>query len=133
MKNGSTIGIPVYNEKDRIERSIRSAAPQCEKLIVSDNASSDGTGPVCEALADEIPNMEYIRNPVNIGAKDNWFQILENTSTPYLMYLGSHDYIDNNYCAPALDKLEEDKTLEIVTGELINIAQMMHIQYIETF
>ncbi|MBT8120914.1 MAG: glycosyltransferase, partial [Gammaproteobacteria bacterium] len=44
MKNGLTIGIPVYNEKDRIERAIRSAAPQCEKLIVSDNASSDGTG-----------------------------------------------------------------------------------------
>ncbi len=118
MKNGLTIGIPVYNEEERIEKAIRCAADQCERLIVADNASTDDTGAVCKRLLQQFPNMKYIRNPENVGAINNWFRILENTETPYIMFLGSHDHIENNYVGKVLAALENDESIEVATGEL---------------
>lgn len=93
MKNNVTIGIPVFNEEFRIELAIRSAVGQCEKLIISDNASTDRTGEVCQKLANEFTNIEYIRQPVNLGANQNWSFILERVESKYLLFLGSHDSI----------------------------------------
>ena len=118
MNNGLTIGIPVYNEEERIERAIRCAGHQCEKLIVADNASTDDTGAICQKLLPEFPNMEYIRNPENVGAINNWFRILEKTETPYIMFLGSHDHIDKDYVGKVLLVMNSDASIEVATGEL---------------
>jgi glycosyltransferase involved in cell wall biosynthesis len=118
MGNGLTIGIPVYNEENRIERAIRSAARQCEKLIVADNASTDATGEICQKLLSEYPNMEYFCHTENTGALNNWFFILGKTDTPYIMYLGSHDYIDKGYTGKLLEIMESDSSVEITIGRL---------------
>lgn len=118
MNNGLTIGIPVYNEAGLIERAIRSAAPQCQRLIVADNASTDGTADVCRRLLAEFPNMEYARHPRNIGARANWSYILHAADTPYLMYLGSHDHIDPGYVQTVLKVLEADDGLQIAMGQV---------------
>lgn len=117
-RNGLTIGIPVYNEEDRVAHAIRSAAHQCERLIVADNASTDRTETVCRSLLREFPNMEYIRHARNLGAKGNWVHILGMTATPYLMFLGSHDHIDGNFTDTVLPALVNDTTVEVATGEL---------------
>lgn len=116
--NGLTIGIPVYNEAARVAQAIRCAAPQCERLIVADNASSDGTETVCRELLGQYANMEYVRQAQNIGARGNWADILGRTTTPYIMFLGSHDRIDDNYASTVLPVLEQDAGIEIATGEL---------------
>lgn len=105
VHNGLTIGIPVYNEEGLIERAIRSAIGQCERLIVSDNASSDGTETICRRLCEEFPEIDYVRQPENIGAVGNWTALLERADTPYFMYLGSHDHLDAGYVQRVLPAL----------------------------
>lgn len=118
MQNGLTIGIPVYNEEALIERTIRSAAPQCGRLLVADNGSTDGTSAICKRLLSEFPNMEYVCHAENIGARENWMYILNDIHTPYLMFLGSHDHIDQGYVKKVLPLLENDETLEGAMGQL---------------
>lgn len=118
-RNGVTIGIPVFNEDGRIERAIRSAAPQCERLIVADNASTDATGEICQRLLNAFPNMEYFRHDRNIGALQNWHFLLNETRSDYFMTLGSHDYIDPDFIQTLLVKLEADSNRVLAAGGLI--------------
>lgn len=62
--------------------------------------------------------MEYFRHGKNIGAGSNWRFILEKTATPFIMFLGSHDYIDSNYVGTVLPALLEDTSVAAATGEL---------------
>ncbi|MCP5300203.1 MAG: glycosyltransferase family 2 protein [Chromatiaceae bacterium] len=116
--NGVTIAIPVYNEQDRVERAIRSAAPQCERLIVADNASTDGTAAVCERLLAEYPNMEYVRHEHNLGALENWYYLLSVTRSSYFMTLGSHDFIDDDFIATLLPIFEADDAVMLASAGL---------------
>jgi glycosyltransferase involved in cell wall biosynthesis len=118
MNKGTTIFIPVYNEAKRIENAIRSAAPQCERLLVSDNASSDGTADICRAMLKEYPNMEFFQQESNIGALHNWFFLLSRVNTPYVMALGSHDSIESNYVASLQKILESNSDTVLAVGEL---------------
>ena len=118
MNNGLTIAIPVYNEERFIERAIRRTAPQCEQLIVSDNASTDGTSVICQRLQQEFPNLCYVRQQENIGSIGNCASILDITETPFIMYMGSHDLIDENYVSTVLPAIVNDSTIAVATGEL---------------
>lgn len=118
LPNGVTIGIPVYNEQDRVERAIRCAAPQCERLVVADNASTDATEVVCRRLAAEYPHMEYVRHERNLGALENWYFLLSVTDSPYFMTLGSHDFIDDNFIETLRGVLEADPLVMLAAGGL---------------
>lgn len=118
MKNGVTIGIPVYNEEQRIERAVRSAAPQCERLIVADNASTDATEAACKRLLAEFPNMEYVRHPENGGSLKNCVYLLDQVKTPYYLTLGSHDWIAPDYVEKTSAVLAGDPGAVLAVGEV---------------
>jgi len=118
QRNGVTIGIPVFNEQDRIERAIRCAAPQCERLVVADNASTDATETICRRLATEYTHLEYVRHEQNMGSLENWHFLLSVTDSPYFMTLGSHDYIDANYIDTLLAIMLADDSVIVAVGNL---------------
>jgi glycosyltransferase involved in cell wall biosynthesis len=117
-KNSVTIGIPVYNEQDRIEQAIRSAAPQCGRLIVADNASTDKTESICRSLQLSYPNMEYFRHATNLGSLENWHFLISNADTPYFMTLGSHDTIEAGFIDTLLETLSSDSAIALAAGGL---------------
>lgn len=119
MKNGVTICIPVFNESQRVERAIRSAALQCDYLIVSDNASTDGTDQVCLRLQEEYKNMAFTRQSENVGALNNFRYLLNQVETEFVSLLGSHDYIDGNFVQVLKTILENDPDTEIAVGSLV--------------
>ena len=47
------------------------------ELLISDNASTDGTQQPCEALASGDSRVRYTRQPVNIGVVRNFNFVLE--------------------------------------------------------
>jgi glycosyltransferase involved in cell wall biosynthesis len=118
MQNGVTIGIPVYNEELLVERAIRSAAGQCARLIISDNASTDNTGDVCRKLVDEFSNIEYVRQSENLGAIGNWSRILEMVESEYLLFLGAHDYLGPEAITCLLEKLNSGPDILCAYGQL---------------
>jgi glycosyltransferase involved in cell wall biosynthesis len=59
--------IPVYNEREQIEASIRSLlakAPQwgafALQIVVADNGSNDGTAEIAERLSSTLPNVQHL-------------------------------------------------------------------------
>lgn len=105
------IGIPVYNEASFIGRAIQSLKAQEWSdflVVVSDNASTDGTARVCEAAIDADPRFRYVRHTSNRGSIENFNYVLEQTRSPYFMWLGAHDFIAPDFLADHIAALERE-------------------------
>jgi glycosyltransferase involved in cell wall biosynthesis len=68
-----SILIPVYNERTVVERSLAMvlAAPLPDnmdrELVIVDDCSTDGTGPILDRIAGEHPEIRLFRQPYNQG------------------------------------------------------------------
>jgi glycosyltransferase involved in cell wall biosynthesis len=107
-RNGVTIGVPLFNEERHVESALRSAAPQGEVVLVSDNASTDGSAAICARVSGEQPSVAYVKQPENIGAVANFKYVLDQAKTRYFMWLGSHDQLPEGYVETLLARLERD-------------------------
>jgi glycosyltransferase involved in cell wall biosynthesis len=89
-----TIGMPVYNGERLIRKALDSILAQTLDdfvLIISDNASNDGTGEICLEYARRDPRIRYIRQPVNRGASFNFWFVFDQAATEYFMWAASDD------------------------------------------
>jgi len=76
----ASIGMPVFNRASTVGRAIESVLAQTFtdfELLVSDNASSDGTEPICRRHAAGDPRIRYTRHPATISGLDNFRFVLE--------------------------------------------------------
>ncbi|MGH7626187.1 MAG: glycosyltransferase family 2 protein, partial [Gemmatimonadaceae bacterium] len=90
-----TIGLPVYNSERFLEQSLQSLLAQTWSdfvLIISDNASTDGTAELCTRYAQADARIRYYRNETNIGNPRNFNRVFALTATPYLKWSTSDDY-----------------------------------------
>jgi len=117
-----SIGVPVYNEAGFIEKCILSAIDQADYLLISDNASSDGTSDICERLALELPRLEFSFQQSNQGAFFNFRFLLDRCRTEYFMWLGAHDYIPPNYIRSLKAHLETDAEAVLAYGTANHVA-----------
>ncbi|MCI5051702.1 MAG: glycosyltransferase [Simkaniaceae bacterium] len=86
------ICIPTFNRVACLEKLLKSVVPQLEKdvqIVVSDNASSDGT----EELASRYP-IKYIRQPTNIGPDRNALQAIAAADAKYCWIFGDDDLFE---------------------------------------
>lgn len=70
-----TLGVPVFNGEAHLEPALRALQAQTWprlEILISDNASTDGTSAVCRRLAAEDPRIRYVRQPENLGAAGNF-------------------------------------------------------------
>ena len=66
-----SIGLPVYNGEEYLAEAFDALLGQTYEdfeLVVSDNASTDGTQDICRKYAARDSRIRYIRLPRNIGA-----------------------------------------------------------------
>ncbi len=69
-----SIGLPVRNGEKHVEKVVRSVLGQDHEyieLVISDNASTDGTEEICRELARSDQRIAYFRQPENIGLINN--------------------------------------------------------------
>lgn len=95
-----TIGVPVYNAESLLEQCLENLAAQTYrdfKVIVLDNASTDGTGAIAERFAARDPRFTYRRQPHNKGALANFVDVLTLADTPYFMWRADDDVSDVNF------------------------------------
>lgn len=108
-----TIAIPTYNRKNLLKRALDSIIPQLNpkiEVLVSDNASDDGTDKMMDEL---FPMVRYIKNNTNIGADGNFLQCYKEARGKYVILLGSDDRLATgalNYLTEFLVKYDCDLT-----------------------
>jgi glycosyltransferase involved in cell wall biosynthesis len=111
-----TIGLPVYNSEKHLEQSLQSLLTQTYAdffLIISDNASTDGTAAICSKLAGADSRIKYFRNETNIGNPRNFNRIAQLTTTKYLKWSTADDFWKPNFLELALEVMEGDSTIAL--------------------
>src|SRR5690349_16130603 len=88
-----SVGLPVYNGENYLAESIEALLGQSYEdfeLIISDNASTDGTADICRRYQQKDPRIRYLRQEHNIGAAPN-HNILVEQARGELFKWASHD------------------------------------------
>ena len=112
-----TVGLPVYNSARYVRQSLDSLLAQTFRdfvLIISDNASTDGTAEICEQYAATDPRVRYFRNDANIGNPRNFNRIAELTETRYLKWSTADDSWEPRFLELAFEVMESDPTIALV-------------------
>lgn len=111
-----TIGLPVYNCEKHLRQSIDSLLAQTYAdfvLIISDNASTDGTSEICQQFARSDGRVQYTRNQTNIGNPGNFNRLVGLTTTKYLKWSTGDDYWEPTFLERALSVMERDETIAL--------------------
>jgi glycosyltransferase involved in cell wall biosynthesis len=96
-----SIGIPTWNRRAYLERMIHSVVDQIDpalawavEVVVSDNASTDGTETAVAAIARSSGvSIRHLRNETNIGGVRNVLRTLAGSSGEYWTFYGDDDEV----------------------------------------
>ena len=105
-----SIGLPVYNGENYLAESIDALLGQTYEdfeLIISDNASADGTGDICRRYGKQDPRIRYYRQPSNIGLAPNHNFVAEQARGELFKWASNDDLYARSLlerCVAALDE-----------------------------
>lgn len=92
-----TIAIPTYNRRKHVSLLLATLLEQLPNrasevvILVSDNASPDGTSEALAEFEGRFNGLRVIRNAENIGADRNIVQCFETAETPFVWIMGDDD------------------------------------------
>jgi glycosyltransferase involved in cell wall biosynthesis len=112
-----SIGMPVYNGEKYIGQALDSLLAQDYEnfeLIISDNASTDGTQEICDEYAMRDKRVRYYRNQQNMGAIWNFDRVFELSNGEYFMWAAADDLWHPTFISRCLSVIEEDPSVVLV-------------------
>ena len=117
-----------------VVKSVRSLQAQTVgefTLIVSDNASTDGTSEALEKIAGEDDRVRYSRNETNIGGEANFNRVLALAETEFFVWAGADDLWEPRFLEVTLGALraEPDAVLAFGGCDLINMSGIVLDDY----
>jgi glycosyltransferase involved in cell wall biosynthesis len=113
------IGLPTYNRAGTLPRAIESALAQTHReieLVISDNASQDGTEAIARRYAERDDRVRYVRQPVNAGPTANFNALFEECRGDYALMLADDDWLDADYVETCLRELRRSPDHALVCG-----------------
>ena len=104
--------IPVYNSKPFLDKAFSSIINQSYthwELIVVDDGSNDGSGPLCDSLSSTDSRIKVIHqaNQGQSAARLNGIRLAEGD---YILFLDSDDYYEPNALSILADELANNPT-----------------------
>jgi glycosyltransferase involved in cell wall biosynthesis len=106
-----SIGMPTYNCEKYIGQSIESCLAQTYgdfELVISDNASTDGTEQVCRQYAARDKRIRYIRRTENIGGPGNFRYVFGECTGEFHKWTTADDYIAPTLLEKCIGVLDRD-------------------------
>jgi hypothetical protein len=106
-----SVSVPVYNGERYIRRTLESVLAQTFtdfELIVTDNASTDGTEAICREFAARDPRVRYFRAEQNRGISGNFRWGFELARGEYFKWNAADDFIAPTFLERCIRVLEED-------------------------
>jgi glycosyltransferase involved in cell wall biosynthesis len=120
-----SIGLPVRNGEQYLSEAVQSVLGQQYdrvELVISDNASSDGTEEVCREFARSDPRVRYHRQPQNIGLISNFNAVLHLGRGTYFKWIGDDDWLTPTYVSRCAELLDDDAALILVTTQQAHVG-----------
>lgn len=119
-----SIGMMVYNAELFVRRSLESLLAQDYEnfeLIISDNASTDRSGDICQEYLAKDKRVRYQRNPINLGAVENGNRLIDLATGKYFMWAADHDLWDPSFISSCISVLEAKPEVVLVYTEAMLI------------
>ncbi len=115
-----SIGVPVRNGERFLAEAIDSLLAQSYtdfELIISDNASSDGTEAICREYAARDPRVRYYRSEQDVGLANNFNYLFIRARGEYFKWAAADDVHEPDWIARCLAVLENDPSVVLVYGK----------------
>lgn len=109
-----SIGLPVYNGEQYLAETLDSLLAQTFsdfELVISDNASTDGTEEICRSAAARDPRIRYARQDVNLGGAWNHRHVFDLSSGEYFRWAGHDDICAPEYLERCVEVLDRDPSV----------------------
>ena len=109
-----SIGLPVYNGGRFLEGALHSLLSQTFEdfeVIISDNASTDGTEEICRAVARSDSRIRYSRNRMNVGAARNFNQVFRLSRGRYFKWAAHDDVCGPDLVLRCVELLDDDPSV----------------------
>ena len=105
-----SIGLPVYNGEKYLAESLDALLGQSYEdfeLIISDNASTDGTAGICRRYMKQDSRIRYIYQPRNIGAAPNHNFVVGQARGELFKWASHDDLYAHDLLKCCVDALDE--------------------------
>ena len=110
-----TVVVPTMNRANLLRLTLESALNQTYRnieILVSDNASEDGTWSFLQGIADQ--RMRTFRRPTRLPMYDHWNAILEEARGNYFLLLSDDDILESNAIESMVSRFETNPSLGLV-------------------
>jgi glycosyltransferase involved in cell wall biosynthesis len=107
----ASIGIPVFQGENYLDWALKAARTQDYddiEIVVSDNASTDGTRGIVERHAAEDHRVRALRQPSNIVAAENYNEVLRASSGAYFAWNAHDDFSSSSFISAGVAALESN-------------------------
>jgi glycosyltransferase involved in cell wall biosynthesis len=115
-----SVCLPVRNGERHISKAVQSVLDQQYdrlELVISDNASDDGTEEICRQFARSDARIRYYRQPQNIGLVANFNAVLHLAKGTYVKWVGDDDWLKPGYVSRCVEVLHDDPALILVATQ----------------
>ncbi|WP_224981785.1 glycosyltransferase family 2 protein [Geomonas agri] len=119
MKPFLSITIPTYNRCETLKANLSKIVEELDseiEILVSDNASTDGTEALCRQYQERFSFFNYHRNEFNLGYDLNVLNCVELCSGHYIWFLSDDDFVNGKLIKEVVAELKKEKP----DGALIN-------------
>jgi glycosyltransferase involved in cell wall biosynthesis len=114
-----SIGLPVCNGERFLAQALDTLLGQTLRdfeLIISDNASTDGTADICLDYAAHDARIRYIRQACNIGGARNWNFVALEARGRYFKWASADDFCDPRMLEKCVAVLSADPSVVLCYG-----------------
>lgn len=121
-----SVCMPLYNEERHAGEALAALLAQSYadfELVISDNASTDRTGEICQEFAARDPRVRYHRQATNIGAAANFDAVIHLSHGKYFLWAGGHDLWDRDLLQRSVSVLEARPQAVVAGAECVWIDQ----------
>jgi len=121
-----TIGVPVYNGERYLEETLESILDQTFvdfDVVISDNASTDGTREICSSFVERDSRFHYFPQHENRGGSWNFNEVVRLATGEYFKWAAHDDLVEPTFlerCVETLDDASGDVVLCYAKTSLID-------------
>jgi glycosyltransferase involved in cell wall biosynthesis len=114
-----SIGLPVYNGQDFLPQALDALLGQSYRdfeLIISDNASTDGTEEICRRYAAQDDRVRYLRQPYNVGISLNHNVLVRLAQGTLFKWVGHDDLFAQGLLGRCVELLDRHPDAVLATS-----------------
>ena len=128
-----SFGVPVYNGADQIRECLDCLCNQTLQdieIVVSDNASTDGTAAIVQEFAARDPRVRLVQQATNVGLMNNFKAVFESATSPYFIFRCHDDLSSLNYAEVLLEAVKRKQAeLGVPTVETYRSGKLVRTRH----